>query len=85
MYSVGDLLTPHVDAWEQEAARMGGVLLPTLNDHVGRVYQMPLLTAVSLALVASQKWHHKRPSSLTGRVTPVELGRCLPLCVDSGS
>ena len=59
VYSVGDLLTPHVDALEQEAARMGGVLLPTLNDHVGRVYQMPLLTAVSLALVASQKWHHK--------------------------
>jgi hypothetical protein len=39
-YSVGDLLTQHLDELEQEAERKGGVL-QTLSDHFCRVYRLP--------------------------------------------
>jgi hypothetical protein len=45
-YSVGDLLTQHLDELEQEAERKGGVL-QTLSDHFARVYRLPV--AVSSA------------------------------------
>jgi hypothetical protein len=38
-YSVGDLLTQHLDELEQEAERKGGVV-QTLTDHFARVYKM---------------------------------------------
>jgi hypothetical protein len=38
-YSVGDLLTQHLDELEQEAERKGGVL-KTLADHFAKVYQV---------------------------------------------
>jgi len=40
-YSVGDLLTQHLDELEQEAERKGGVL-QALSDHFARVYRAPL-------------------------------------------
>jgi hypothetical protein len=43
-YSVGDLLTQHLDELEQEAERKGGVL-QTLRDHFGRVYKASVLPA----------------------------------------
>jgi hypothetical protein len=46
-YSVGDLLTQHLDELEQEAERKGGVL-QALSDHFARVYKAP----VALGLVA---------------------------------
>jgi hypothetical protein len=39
-YSVGDLLTQHLDELEQEAERKGGVL-QTLADHFAKVYRLP--------------------------------------------
>lgn len=39
-YSVGDLLTQHLDELEQEAARRGGIL-QTLSDHFAKVYKAP--------------------------------------------
>jgi hypothetical protein len=38
-YSVGDLLTQHLDELEQEAERKGGVL-QTLADHFAKVYKV---------------------------------------------
>jgi hypothetical protein len=38
-YSVGDLLTQHVDELEQETAGTGGVL-QALSDHFAKVYQV---------------------------------------------
>jgi hypothetical protein len=38
-YSVGDLLTQHLDALEQEAERKGGIL-QTLSDHFAKVYRV---------------------------------------------
>jgi hypothetical protein len=46
-YSVGDLLTQHLDELEQEAERKGGVL-QALSDHFARVYKMDM-TFVSAA------------------------------------
>jgi hypothetical protein len=43
-YSVGDLLTQHLDDLEQEAERKGGVLR-TLCDHFSRIYKTPSLAA----------------------------------------
>jgi hypothetical protein len=40
-YSVGDLLTQHLDELEQEAERKGGVL-QALSNHFARVYKAPL-------------------------------------------
>jgi hypothetical protein len=40
VYSVGDLLTQHLDELEQETEREGGVL-QTLADHFARVYKVP--------------------------------------------
>jgi hypothetical protein len=37
-YSVGDLLTQHLDELEQEAERKGGIL-QTLQDHFARTYR----------------------------------------------
>jgi hypothetical protein len=39
-YSVGDLLTQHLDELEQEAERKGGVP-QTLADHFARIYKSP--------------------------------------------
>jgi hypothetical protein len=39
-YSVGDLLTQHLDELEGEAERKGGVL-QTLADHFAKVYKVP--------------------------------------------
>jgi hypothetical protein len=75
-HSVGDLLTQHFDEVEQEAERKGGVLLPTLNDHVGQVYQMPLLTAVRLALVASQTAQLAHRTCHASGVGEVSADRC---------
>jgi hypothetical protein len=41
-YSVGDLLTQHLDELEQEAERKGGVL-QTLADHFAKVYKVAML------------------------------------------
>jgi hypothetical protein len=38
--SVGDLLTQHLDEWEQEAERKGGVL-QALTDHFTKVFEAP--------------------------------------------
>jgi hypothetical protein len=38
-YSVGDLLTQHLDELEQEAERKGGVL-QTLSDHFAKIYRI---------------------------------------------
>jgi hypothetical protein len=38
-YSVGDLLTQHLDELEQEAERKGGIM-QTLTDHFSRVYKL---------------------------------------------
>jgi hypothetical protein len=38
-YSVGDLLTQHLDELEQEAERRGGVL-QTLVDHFAKIYKV---------------------------------------------
>ena len=46
-YSVGDLLTQHLDELEQEAERKGGIL-QTLADHFARIHKIPS----TLALVA---------------------------------
>ncbi len=45
-YSVGDLLTQHLDELDQEAERKGGVL-QALSDHFARVYKVdiPLVRA----------------------------------------
>jgi hypothetical protein len=43
-YSVGDLLTQHLDELEQEAERKGGVL-QALSDHFAKVYKVSLPTA----------------------------------------
>ena len=40
-YSVGDLLTQHLDELEEEAERKGGVL-QALTDHFTKVYRVPL-------------------------------------------
>jgi len=40
-YSVGELLTQHLDELEQEAELKGGVL-KTLSDHFAKVYRAPL-------------------------------------------
>jgi hypothetical protein len=40
-YSVGDLLTQHLDELEQEAERKGGVL-ETLREHFARVYKLTM-------------------------------------------
>ena len=45
-YSVGDLLTQHLDELEQEAERKGGVL-HTLSDHFAKVYKAPVDTVVA--------------------------------------
>ena len=39
-YSVGDLFTQHLDEWEQEAQRKGGVL-QALTDHFIKVIKAP--------------------------------------------
>jgi hypothetical protein len=41
-YSVGELLTQHLDELEEEAERKGGVL-QTLGDHFGRIYKASIL------------------------------------------
>jgi hypothetical protein len=41
VYSVGDLLTQHLDELEQEAERKGGVL-QTLADHFAKIYRLLL-------------------------------------------
>jgi hypothetical protein len=41
VYSVGDLLTQHLDELEQEAERKGGVL-QILVDHFVKVYKAPV-------------------------------------------
>jgi hypothetical protein len=41
VYSVGDLLTQHLEELEQEAERKGGVL-QTLLDHFAKIYRAPL-------------------------------------------
>ena len=38
-YSVGDLLTQHLDELDQEAERKGGVL-QSLNDHFAKIYKI---------------------------------------------
>jgi hypothetical protein len=45
-YSVGDLLTQHLDELEQEAERKGGVL-HTLSDHFAKVYKAPVDAVVA--------------------------------------
>ena len=39
-YSVGDLLTQHLDELDQEAECKGGVL-QSLSDHFARIYNVP--------------------------------------------
>jgi hypothetical protein len=46
-YSVGDLLTQHLDELEQEVERKGGVL-QTLSDHFAKVFR----AAKAIALAA---------------------------------
>jgi hypothetical protein len=45
-YSVGDLLTQHLDELDQEAERRGGVM-QTLSDHFGKVYKAPAPRALA--------------------------------------
>jgi hypothetical protein len=47
-YSVGDLLTQHVDELEQEAERKGGVL-QSLSDHFAKVYKATVSATVRRA------------------------------------
>ncbi len=43
-YSVGDLLTQHLDELEQEAERKGGIR-QMLTDHFAKTYKVALLAA----------------------------------------
>jgi hypothetical protein len=43
-YSVGDLLTQHLDELEQEAERKGGIR-QVLTDHFAKIYKVALLAA----------------------------------------
>jgi hypothetical protein len=45
-YSVGDLLTQHLNELEQEAERRGGVL-QTLSDHFAKVFRAPMSIALA--------------------------------------
>jgi hypothetical protein len=45
-YSVGDLLTQHLDELEDEAERKGGVM-QTLADHFAKVYKVNLPTGLA--------------------------------------
>jgi len=45
-YSVGDLLTQHLDELEDEAERKGGVM-QTLADHFAKVYEVTLPTRLA--------------------------------------
>jgi hypothetical protein len=47
-YSVGDLLTQHLDELEQEAERKGGVL-QSLSDHFAKVYKATVPATVCRA------------------------------------
>jgi hypothetical protein len=43
-YSVGDLLTQHLDELEEEAERKGGIL-QALTDHFTKIYNVALFAA----------------------------------------
>jgi hypothetical protein len=40
-YSLGDLLTQHLDELEEEAERKGGVL-QTLSDHFAKIFKLDI-------------------------------------------
>jgi hypothetical protein len=44
VYSVGDLLTQHLDELEQEAERKGGIR-QSLTDHFAKIYNVALFAA----------------------------------------
>jgi len=55
-FSVGDLLTQHLDELEEEAERKGGVL-QTLSDHFARLFRAPMSTALAAyAEIVQQRW-----------------------------